>query len=337
AQWEQVIAEAKKEAKVTAVTPSGEARRQLFTDFQTKYGIPVELLQGNGNADLVPRIATERKAGQYLWDVVVHSPNSVYDGFEPLGAIDTLRPALLLPEVLDSDQWQGGFDAGWADKDKAYSYGFAAKALQLVYVNRDAAPESKLRSLDQLWEPQWKGKTAWQDPRAPSSGAFAAATLLKVDGEGKLRSFFRDQRPVLTRDFRQLAEWVVRGEYPVVFGLDVAVLNDLGSSGLNIKPIQPLDPANPATVTLSFGGSAVALFARAPHPNAAQLFINFVLSREGQTTYSRVTGYNSRRTDVSIVDPTSVVNPKRQYINLSLEENNPLTRQAVDIASELLK
>ena len=41
----------------------------------------------------------------------------------------------------------------------------------------------------------------------------------------------------------------------------------------------------------------MALAARAPHPNAAMLFIDFILSREGQTLYGKL-GYASARTDL---------------------------------------
>src|SRR5207249_89299 len=116
-----------------------------------------------------------------------------------------------------------------------------AYLIRHVYVNRDFVPESQLNKLDQLWDPKWKGKVAWQDPRVPSAGALAAATWLQSKGEDKLRAFMRDEQPALTRDFRQLVEWLVRGQYPISVSPDLAVLGDFASQGLNVKNIQPLD------------------------------------------------------------------------------------------------
>jgi ABC-type Fe3+ transport system substrate-binding protein len=45
---------------------------------------------------------------------------------------------------------------------------------------------------------------------------------------------------------------------------------------------------------------ALALFNKAPHPNAAKIYINWLLSKEGQTVFARASGYVSARVDVSI-------------------------------------
>ena len=56
-------------------------------------------------------------------------------------------------------------------------------------------------------------------------------------------------------------------------------------------------------MNLSSASGSLALLNRAPHPNAAKVFINWLLSREGQTLFQKVISVpgdarNSRRIDV---------------------------------------
>src|SRR5579862_9812485 len=60
--WDKAVAAAKGEGKVGVLTSPGDDIRQYFDAFQKEYGISVELLVGNGNADLVPKVDAERKA-----------------------------------------------------------------------------------------------------------------------------------------------------------------------------------------------------------------------------------------------------------------------------------
>ena len=76
---------------------------------------------------------------------------------------------------------------------------------------------------------------------------------------------------------------------------------------------------------------------QAPHPNAAKVFINWLLSQEGQTVYAKATLYNSRRTDVEVIDKAGVVDPNKKYINFSSEEVNPTQRKTIEIANEILR
>ncbi|HLY67836.1 MAG TPA: hypothetical protein VKU60_20020, partial [Chloroflexota bacterium] len=107
-----LVPAAKQEGKIAIIGAPGDTFRQVYDTFSKKYGITYDYLPGNGNADLVPKIDAERKAGQYNWDVIVHSPASQFAGFKPIGALDPLRP-VLLPETMDDSKWVGGFNAGW--------------------------------------------------------------------------------------------------------------------------------------------------------------------------------------------------------------------------------
>ncbi|HLY65921.1 MAG TPA: extracellular solute-binding protein, partial [Chloroflexota bacterium] len=279
-----------------------------------------------------------RKAGQFSWDVVVHGAPALFGGFKQAGALDPLKSALVLPEVTDDANWIGGFDAGYADIEKSVDYAFVGYLYWCAYVNRDLVPEAALSKFEQLWDPRWKGKIAILDPRQPSAGAGSVAAMLAATNEDRLRAFFRDQQPVITQDRRQLAEWMIRGQYPIGLGQDVTVMQDFITQGVEVKQVQALvdDALGASLLSSSFG--TVGVFNRPPHPNAAKVLVNWLLSREGQSVWSQHTSLNSRRTDVAPVSlPDAIVDPKKTYLNLQIEQTFPTYLKAVAIAKEELK
>ena len=68
----------------------------------------------------------------------------------------------------------------------------------------------------------------------------------------------------------------------------------------------------------SYGG--LALVNRAPHPNAAKVYINWVLGREGQTLLAKAAGWVSRRRDVPAIDPAMELQPGVKYYRIYLED-----------------
>ena len=69
--WERIIQAAKKEGKVSVVGfLAREVREVLTQPFEKRFGISVEYLAVSG-PETPPRSASERKAGQYLWDIFV--------------------------------------------------------------------------------------------------------------------------------------------------------------------------------------------------------------------------------------------------------------------------
>jgi ABC-type uncharacterized transport system YnjBCD substrate-binding protein len=73
-----------------------------------------------------------------------------------------------------------------------------------------------------------------------------------------------------------------------------------------------------------FGGFGhVALINKAPRPNAARVFVNWLLSKEGQVKWQERTGNNSFRTDISksmLSDLHSVPKEKGRYLDSSLPQ-----------------
>ena len=336
AAWERTLAEAKKEGKVIIAAPPVPSHREALVKFQEAY--PDIRLEYNGLAPVQyeTRIAKERQLGQYLWDLIVTGIGStLFQTQIPGGWHDPLKPALILPDVLDDKKWLGGFDAGFMDKGKRYAYAFNLNVTYNFFVNRDAIPEPALQKVEDLLDPRWKGKIAFRDPRISDAGTASLAHVRKMLGDEQTKKLLVDQQPVFTQDGRQLAEWVVRGRYPIGIALsftDVARFQKEGV-GLNVKRIQlPIE-----RVTAGWGG--VMLMNRAPNPNAAKVFLNWLLGKEAQAAFAKLGSVNSRRLDVEPGDPAGVVDSKKSesYLNFIQEENQWMTAEAIKFARELIK
>ena len=66
-----------------------------------------------------------------------------------------------------------------------------------------------------------------------------------------------------------------------------------------------------------------AFLASAPHRNAAKIFLNWILTREGQNQFQKLTRENSRRVDIpkqGIIDPFFILDPNRNIFSPGLEE-----------------
>ncbi len=74
---------------------------------------------------------------------------------------------------------------------------------------------------------------------------------------------------------------------------------------------------------------------RAPHPNAARLYVNWVLSQEGQRVWQQATGYNSRRLDVD-GPPDTAPKVGIKYVRTDREEAVPYYGRAVAIVKETM-
>lgn len=334
-EWNAALAAAEREGQVNIAGPPGESFREALVAGFTKAHpkIKVEILGGSGG-EKVSRILRERQAGIYGWDLYISGPTSAVSAFKPVGALDPLKPALILPEVRNEKNWIGGFDSGWADTEKRLIYVFGGTlAGDNIYVNSDLVPAAEIKSARDLLERKWTGKIAIQDPRIEGKGLTDILVISLAYGEDFVKRLLVEQKPVVTRDRRQLVEWVVRGRYPIAIGFNeyVWALFQKKGAGKNI-----IDIEDPKTIVYwASGSSAIGLFNRAPHPNAAKIYINWLLSRNGQIDWVK-TLTNSRRLDVPPAEPKSAMKPGRVYHNTQAEDMIPQRRRIQQLANELL-
>jgi iron(III) transport system substrate-binding protein len=332
-EWERVLAAARQEGTVAVIGPPGEDYRAGLTAFEKAYpDIKLDYLGASGR-DLEPRLIAERQAGQYLADVHVGGTTTAFS-LKTHGVFAPIRPALILPDVLDDSKWLWGFDWGFMDTDRQLMFGFDASVRPVLYVNRGVVPESELSTVEQLVEPRWRGKISWNDPRVNGGGSGSATHLLMVRGEDFWVRLLR-QDLVATRDLRQQAEWIVRGNYPVAGGLDITFLAPFVREGLGLN-VKPLAQNTEAGGRMEVGFGTAYLMDKAPHPNAARVYLNWLLSRDGQIAWTTATTRNSRRTDVPPA-PDVAPDPNKTYFTTNSEEALEMQFRVQELAREILK
>jgi iron(III) transport system substrate-binding protein len=304
AEWESTLAAAKKEGKVAVITDVTATMRDALTlDFEKKYGISVDLFGASGR-EVAPRVGAERKAGQFLWDIYIHGSTTALEAMIPMGAFDPLEPALILPDVKDPKTWRGGA-IEFLDPGKMVLV-MTPFHRGTIFYNTNLVNAKEFKSHRDLLHPKWRGKMVMDDPRraGPGVATFTFFYLHPELGPDFIRALGKQQITIL-RDYAQEVDAVGQGRYPVLIGAADFVAITRAKQGV---PIAIVDARQLKEGTdLSPTNGNLALFNRAPNPNAAKVYINWLLSKEGQTIFARANGYVSARLDV----PTDHTEPWR--------------------------
>ncbi len=294
-EWEKVLAAAKKEGRVAVMGPLGTDTRDALTQpFMKKYGITVDYFGGRGGQQST-RSGLERRAGKYFWDVFIGGTTTGLTAMIPMKAFDPLEPALILPDVKNPKSWRDGH-LEFVDPRREMLVMLPTQRA-ILSVNPELVIPGEFKSYKDMLKPKWKGKIVFADPRRPGS---AQATfmffLLHPDlGEDFIRAL-ANHDPVIIGDPALAMDSVTRGKYPILLAPRSTILSDALRRGLPIKIIKPTELKEGSDI--SPGAGALALFNRAPHPNAARVYINWLLTKEGQYGLGKAIGYVSRRIDV---------------------------------------
>jgi iron(III) transport system substrate-binding protein len=334
AKWDKVLVEAKKEGKVAVAGPPGTAYRDFMRGFEKKYPEITLEFQSFTPANFTARFSKERQAGQYLWDLYVTGPTAFDITAKKAGELDPIRPLFIFPEVLDEKAWFGGFDKAFLDSEKKYVFAFQAQITPQVLINREFVSEKELNTIKGLLEPKWKGKIAMNDPRVDGAGNGRIALWAGQLGEEFVRALLR-QDLGLTRDDRQLADWLARGKYPIAIGVNETDIAELQKLGVGAK-VEPLGGKSAEAWRLSTGWGAARLVNKAPHINAATVFVNWLLSKEAQAAWGTMVSRPSRRIDVphlAGMSPEAGID----YFDIDREERVPLRDKAQEISKSLLR
>lgn len=318
--WQKIVDDANKEGGLNVATYAGTGYRKIMDAFEAAYpGIKVDQTPFQSSSrDFFPRFFQERQAGLYNWDVIiVPATEPLVQAVQP-GAIDPIRPLMVRPDVVDDKSWVDGFEGGWLDTGKKFSYAITRSRSQSLWIDTNQVAEGEIKSYKDLLDPKWKGKILAGDLRTKGSGFWAGTTLrLKTRDDDVIRQIWKDQEAVLSTDARQLTEQMVRGSYPIGLGaISLSILLDFlaQGQGKNLKPIPTveIDYVNSSDHVLHYAN-------KAPNPNAARVFVNWVLGKEGSTAYANLAQDNSRRMDVPVQDPNLVPEAGRDYITIDAE------------------
>jgi iron(III) transport system substrate-binding protein len=300
-EWKMTMQAAKKEGKL--VFHSGNSVEPCFNEFQKKFPeIKVTRMLTHGGSSAHERLIAERRAGVYVADIV-HLGAGSGSMLASAGALDPLEPYMFLPEVLDQSKWFEGRHY-FADKDGKYLFKYASNpGVDISYNTKLVNPDS-IKSYWDILDAKWKGKIATYDPRVRGSRLFSYFYYNPELGPRYLRRLFGEMELTPSRDRRQITDWLAQGKFAIALRTapEASTLDDAKAHGL---PVNWFNPGHfKEAVAISGGPAHIAVVNRAPHPNAAKVFINWFLSREGQLTAQNIAAkqgdsIDSLRIDIS--------------------------------------
>jgi iron(III) transport system substrate-binding protein len=330
--WDQVVAAAKQEGVVSVYGPPGTSYRtalvEAFATFQPSIKVDYS---GADGAQQATKLVAERQGGKFLADVYIGGSGSVLRSLVPAKVLDPLEPAFLLPEVRDKSLW---FQNDYMFLDSAEKYFMAfmgdAGGVTVAY-NTQQLKADDLNAWTDLLDPKWRGKIVSGDPQTNGVSRGNLTSVASIHGIDYLRKLFaREHGVALTGDNRQLTDWIVQGRYPI--GIGVVDMTDARSVGLPIEE-RALDDVR----TIGGGFGNLGLVNQAPHPNAALVYINWLLGKNGQIEYQKALEIASLRLDVTRegVPPDRVPDPKVKYVNTQREDFLPLRDEVQKVITEL--
>jgi iron(III) transport system substrate-binding protein len=339
AEWDKILEAAKKEGKVVAsIPPTPELRKLMEITFTRRYGIATEFVPARGGA-VVQRIVSEAKAGVQYFDLHIGGTESVITAILPENILDVIDGYLILPEVRDPKYWWGGHI--YIDNAKKYIYNFVAYQTVSLWSDANQYKPSEFKSFDDLLSPKLQGKIGISDPRTPGSGSSMWSYMHYIKGEEWLKKFVA-QKLFITRDLRLLAENLARGKIAVTSGIGYSEFQPFIKANLPVTPL----PVPKEGLYVSGGYGHLTILKNNPHPNATKVFVNWLLSRDGQETFGRGMGVGSRRLEIEtkwlrdygVIAAKDMLTPDQfyKYENQSEEKINKIREPAAAFARKVL-
>ena len=317
----KLLKAAQKEGKVQAFICCGLGRGigKLIPEFEKKYGIQVIFSTGSSR-EQSPKVLAERRAGRYTLDVWMGGLNPAIPTLIPAGALRPLKPMLFFPEALDKSGWYQQ-RMHWFDPQKKYVLGFRGNASKAdITYNTKLVDPNEIQSYYDLLKPKWKGKIIMRDPREVGSSGSTAFFYLSLGGEW-LRRFLTETDVTVSRSARRAAEALALGKYAFCMFACTREVRRLKREGHPVENAFPHYLKEASRV--SPGGGALYALDRAPHPNAQKFFLNWWLTKEGQSMMHRGSGDQSLRDDISLggVLPENIREKGKKYIVLGSQDN----------------
>jgi iron(III) transport system substrate-binding protein len=336
--WEKTVAAAEKEGEVVMYGQGRVGVSDAIKEFSKSYPkIRLNFISGQGS-DLAKKIMAEKRADKHLVDIAVGGGGTMVLVYHKAGLLEKMSSAFVLPEVSDASLW-------WAKKhhyaDPDQRNVFMAQGDvddRIGAYNKNLLKSGDIHSWWDVLDPKWKGKIVMSDPKwAGNIGSWRYLYYAPELGPKFIRRFLEEAAPVFSTDERQMTDWLAGGKYAMYLlakdeNIELAV-----KQGLPIDTLRA--PKDGGSITT--GSGHISFFQKAPHPNAARVYINWFLSRDGQLAWQKFTLGNSLRTDIpkDMLPQGQAQVPKegRTYMMTSLpqyEDVQPLRKLVDEVLSK---
>jgi iron(III) transport system substrate-binding protein len=277
-----LYAAAKKEGKITwyTSTPLDQANAYVSA-FQKRWpGVKVALYRA-ATSPLITKVSQEHSAGRDTADILT----CAYPGF----AAQFLQSGFIKPyKVYDYDKY-GSTARGLADVFELHDY---ATPYGCIVYNTDKVKKADVptswKTVGELDPAMWRGHVICDDPRVyPHTLAYVAWT--QTDGRAMPQGLAK-LKPTLETSSAPIASGVVSGQYWMSPWFNMQLYQGLAAKGAPIDYIVPEEG-------IILQAESTFMMTKPPNENAARLFMEFLYSQEGQTTYCSE-GAVSGRSDV---------------------------------------
>ena len=364
AEWQRLIAAAQEEGKLVIAGGGGvQTIAPIYKIFEDKFGVQVVLGRGS-STEHANRILAEQAAGRFTVDVAHSGANSANVRYIANGMAQPIAPFIFHPEAAP-ENWFGG---RWWFTDAEEQYHFVMTSSLSSGAGGDFWWNTNNISLEEV--ASWR---TWRDVLSDDYIGKVISLSHFVGGAtgGDLKSFLDpNQGPwyferlktemdvFFTSDFNLIVDGLSFGSY------DLAI--DIGSAGRELEevrdaggPVESYTDAydkglvpgleNIQTLNATGGAGGMLLIMRnTPHPNATKLYVNWILSRDGQQTIHDTSGEGESpgelHTRVSLrrgLDP-GLTQPDRRWIegqsyaNVDMQPDlRPLNDQLYDYLQRL--
>ncbi|HEY7321109.1 MAG TPA: extracellular solute-binding protein [Candidatus Binatia bacterium] len=293
--WEKTVAAAEKEGEVTLYAQSRAGVGKALLAFKEAYPkININFIGGSGS-DLAKKVMAEKRAGKHLVDISVGGGGTMVLVYHKAGLLQPIPPLLILPEVMDQTKW-------WSKKhlysDPEGQHVFMAQGdagSGIGAINTNFIKPAEIQSWWDLLAPKYKGKIVMTDPDSAGNIGNWRFIYYSTDlGPKFIRRLLTETQVTFAENEHQMMDWVGAGKYYIHVLAKLENTENARKQGLPVKQIFGEKEGD----TISTGSGHIIAFKNAPHPNAAKVYLNWFLSRDGQLTWQKLTGRNSFRADI---------------------------------------
>jgi ABC-type Fe3+ transport system substrate-binding protein len=259
---------AKKEGKVVFYTGLivDQVVRPVKAAFEKEYPfVQVDFFRGNAER-LAQKMLAEYQAKRYDVDIVSGSATSTI--VQRAGFMQRFYSPHLAeyPSELKDPK---GF---WGSTNVYF--------MTLGYNTRSVKAADLPKSYEDLLNPRWKGQMMWATSRGSGAPQFIGnifVTMGQEAGKAYLQKLKQQNIAKSTASARQILDMVIAGEYPMAIQIfnHHAYISKMAGAPVDWQPLEPVTATN----------NTIGVAKNAPHPYATMLFIDFVLSRQGQKVF----------------------------------------------------
>ncbi len=271
---DQIVEAAKKEGRLLWYGSLNlNDANQILSRFRSKYPFIVTDLYRAGDEAMLNRIFTEARADRHQFDAVL---------ITDMGG-ELLKRKGLLAKYLSPER---KFYPDGSKDPEGYWTDVYMNLNVVGYNTRLVLPHEVPRSWDDLLHPKWKGKMG-MDAKAYMWFSYLLKTMGEKNGLAYMQKL--SEQNIQFRTGRTLnTQMLAAGEVAVGITLYNQRVEEIKSKGAPIDWIA-IDPQKVIPAL-----HPVAISAHAPHPNASRLFVDFLLSIEGQQIIAELSGVPSR-------------------------------------------